>query len=286
MRLMITGAGGMTGAEVVRQSETSGIECAAFTRGDLDISDAEAVFAAVRKSAPDIVVNAAAYTAVDQAESDEEQATLVNGYGAGNVARAAAMTGAGVIHISTDYVFDGMSSEPYLPSDRTNPLGAYGRSKLAGENAVRSASERHMIVRTSWVYSHEGRNFVRTMLRLASSGTELRVVDDQHGSPTSAADLAGALIRAAEAMCSTPSLNGTYHFTNSGMTTWYDFATAIFELRGGSVPVIRPVSTAEYPTPAKRPLWSLLDCTSFERNVGITARPWRTALRQTLDCIQ
>jgi len=170
---MITGAAGMTGAEVVRQSEASGIECAAFTRGDLDISDADAVFAAVRKSAPDIVVNAAAYTAVDQAECDEEQATLVNGYGAGNVARAAAMAGAGIIHISTDYVFDGVSKQPYLPSDRTNPLGAYGRSKLAGEVAVRSAGGRHMIVRTSWVYSHEGRNFVRTMLRLASSGTEL-----------------------------------------------------------------------------------------------------------------
>ncbi len=286
MRLMVTGAGGLTGAEVTRQAFVKGWECAAFTRADLDITDGAAVSAATMRFMPDVVVNAAAYTAVDDAESNEDLATAVNGTGAGEVARAARAAGAAFIHISTDYVFDGSSTEPYKPSDRVNPLGAYGRSKLAGELAVRSVAARHLIVRTSWVYSHEGRNFVRTLLRLAATRDEISIVNDQHGSPTSAADLAAALIGIAEAMRRDAALNGTYHFSNSGVTTWYDFATAIFGIRGGVSPVLTPIPTAQYPTPAKRPRWSVLDCTSFETEFGISRRPWRVSLADVMAHIQ
>lgn len=285
MRLVVTGAGGMVGSEVSRQAMRRGWDCIAFTRSDLDISEDSAVSSAIITAKPDVVINAGAYTAVDRAEAEEDKATLVNGHGAANVARAAQAAQAGIIHISTDYVFDGEANEPYRPSDRTNPINAYGRSKLSGEIKVRSACQRHLIVRTSWVYSHEGHNFVRTMLRLGAAENEIKVVDDQHGSPTSAADLAGALVTAAQVMYKNPSLAGTYHFTNSGVATWYDFARTIFELRGLTVP-LRPLSTAEYPTPAMRPLWSVLDCTSFETDFGVTPRPWRAALRETLDRIQ
>lgn len=286
MHLLVTGATGMTGSEVVRQSSALGWQCTPFSHQDLDITDADAVRTALSDSKPDVVINAAAYTAVDKAESDEEAATLVNSRGADNLATVAGELGSAIIHISTDYVFDGSASEPYIPFDQTNPINAYGRSKLAGEIAVRFSCPRHLIVRTSWVYSHEGHNFVRTMLRLAGEGKELSIVDDQQGSPTSASDLATALTRAAAAMESNEGLNGTYHFTNSGVTTWYDFASTIFEMKGLSGVTLRPVSTAEYRTPAMRPLWSVLDCTSFEKQFAMTPRPWRAALEDTLGRIQ
>lgn len=276
----------MTGAELTRQAPASGWECVSFTRAGLDIADRNAVLAAMRESMPHVVINAAAYTAVDDAEDDEATATLVNGDGAGNVAQAAEAIGAGVIHISTDYVFDGASRIPYLPSDPVNPKNAYGRSKLAGELGVRASTPRHMIIRTSWVYSHEGRNFVRTMLRAGETRKEISVVNDQHGSPTSAADLAAALISAAEAMHGNPALAGTYHFSNSGMTTWCDFANTIFKMRGGEIPVVNPILSAEYRTPTARPAWSVLDCSSFENELGIQRRPWQTALRDVMDKIQ
>jgi dTDP-4-dehydrorhamnose reductase len=275
----------MVGAEVARQAKNSGIDCLAYTRSDLDITDARAVSLAIGDASPDIVINAAAYTAVDRAEQDEEQAMLVNKAGAGNVAAAANETGAGVIHISTDYVFDGETNEAYRPGDGTNPINAYGRSKLAGEIEVASACARHVIIRTSWVYSHEGHNFVRTMLRLAESGKEIKVVDDQQGAPTSAEDVAAALLKTAQTMCSKP-VAGTFHFTNAGVTTWYNFANAIFEMRRLSGMVVKPISTAEFPTPAKRPHWSVLDCSTFEEEFNMTPRTWRTALRETLNRIQ
>lgn len=286
MHLLVTGATGMTGSEVVRQSAVLGWQCTAFSHHELDITDTDAVRSAVNDARPDVVINAAAYTAVDNAESDEEAATLVNSLGANNLATAAGELGAAIIHISTDYVFDGSATEPYLPSDQTSPINAYGRTKLAGEIAVRFSCPRHLIVRTSWVYSHEGHNFVRTMLRLAAEGNELSIVDDQYGSPTSAADLASALTRAAAAMRSDEALNGTYHFTNSGVTTWYDFASTIFETKRLTGVNLRPVSTAEYLTPARRPLWSVLDCTSFEKQFAMTPSTWRAALEKTLERIQ
>ena len=282
MRAMVTGAGGMTGAELVRQARRKGWKCEGYMRSDLDITDPLAVDAAIRSARPDIVFNAAAFTAVDAAEAAGDVAMEVNADGAGNVARAATTVGATVVHISTDYVFDGRASRPYLPSDPVSPVNAYGKTKLAGEILVRGAAAKHLIVRTSWVYSHEGRNFVRAMLRAADDKRELRVVNDQQGSPTSAADLASALLDSAEAVHASPSLAGTYHFSNSGIVTWYEFAKAIFEIRGGEVPRMRPISTAEYPTPARRPAWSALDTTSFEGAFGITPRPWRDALAETM----
>jgi len=286
MHVLVTGANGMTGRELVKQSAALGWECTALSHHELDIADIDAVRTALESVMPDVVINAAAYTAVDQAESDEQNATLVNAHGAGNLATVAGELGAAIIHISSDYVFDGGASEPYLPSDQTSPINAYGRSKLAGEIAVRFACPRHLIVRTSWVYSDSGHNFVRTMLRLGAEGKELTIVDDQHGSPTGAADLAAALTRAADAMQRNDVLNGTYHFTNSGVTTWYDFATAIFEMKGLPGVKLRPVSTSEFRTAAKRPLWSVLDCTSFEKQFAVTPRPWRAALQETLERIQ
>jgi dTDP-4-dehydrorhamnose reductase len=285
MRLLVTGAGGMVGAEIARQAQESAIDCAAFTHHELDITDANAVATAIRDAAPSIVINAAAYTAVDKAEENESQAMLVNKTGAANLASAANDIGAGVIHISTDYVFDGEANEAYRPGDATNPINAYGRTKLAGEVAVSSACARHLIVRTSWVYSHDGHNFVRTMLRLAEARNEISVVDDQQGAPTSAADLASALLKAAHSMLDRP-VAGTFHFTNAGVTTWYGFANAVFEMRGLSDIKVRPISTAEFPTPAKRPAWSVLDCTTFEKEFDVTPRTWRSALRETLNRIQ
>ena len=275
----------MVGAEVARRAARAGWDCASATHAELDITDGAAVSSAVRDARPDIVINAAAYTAVDKAEADEQRATLVNKTGAHNVAVAAEASGAGIIHISTDYVFDGEANEAYRPTDATNPINAYGRSKLGGELAVQEACKRHLIVRTSWVYSHEGHNFVRTMLRVAGSGAALRVVDDQQGAPTSALDIAAALIKAAATMAERP-VAGTYHFTNSGVTTWYDFANAIFEMRGLTDQQVIPISTAEYPTPAKRPAWSVLDCSTFEKEFAVTPRTWRSALRETLNRIQ
>jgi dTDP-4-dehydrorhamnose reductase len=282
MRSMITGAGGMTGAELVRQARRKGWKCEGYTKSDLDITDSFAVQAAIESTRPDIVVNAAAFTAVDAAESAREEAMRVNAEGAGNLARAAKSLGATIVHISTDYVFDGRASRPYLPSDPVNPVNAYGKTKLAGEKAVRAEGDKHLIVRTSWVYGHEGRNFVRAMLRAADDKRELRIVNDQQGCPTSAADLAGALLDAAEAVHKSPSLAGTYHFSNSGITTWYEFAKAIFDIRGGEIPRMRPISSAEYPTAARRPAWSVLDTTAFESTFDITPRPWREALADTM----
>ena len=285
MRLFVTGASGMVGAEVARQARHSGIECSAFTHHELDITRASDVASAIQDASPDIVINAAAYTAVDQAEQDEALAMLVNKTGARNVATAASDIGAGVIHISTDYVFDGEANVAYRPTDATNPINAYGRSKLAGEIEAASACARHAIVRTSWVYSHEGHNFVRTMLRLAESGKEIKVVDDQQGAPTAAADLAAALLKTAKMMCDR-SVAGTFHFTNAGVTTWYNFANAIFEMRGLTDVTLRPISTAEFSTPAKRPQWSVLDCSTFEKEFEIKPRTWRSALSETLNRIK
>src|SRR5215216_2847358 len=189
MKVLITGAGGMTGAELVRQAQDRSWDVVALTRSDLDISDADAVEGIIGRDRPDVIINAAAYTAVDAAEENAESAMAVNAAGAQNLARSAKINGAQILHISTDYVFDGESKEPYLPDDRPAPINAYGESKLAGEMAVRAACPEHVIVRTSWVYSHEGKNFVKTMLRAAEEKSEVRVVDDQYGCPTSSQDL-------------------------------------------------------------------------------------------------
>jgi len=282
MKVMITGAGGMTGSELGRQAAALGWTATLLSRSDLDIGDATAVDAAVESVRPDAIVNAAGYTAVDRAESEPAQAIRSNARGPRNLARAAAAWAAGLVHISTDYVFDGTATRPYQPTDPVNPLGVYGRSKLAGEIAVREECLRYAIVRTSWVYSHEGHNFVRTMLHAAADGRELKVVDDQHGCPTAAADLAMTLLRISDDISASSSHSGTYHFSNSGITTWYEFAKAIFEIRGGPPPRLVPVPAREYPTAAPRPSYSALDTSTLESAFGITPRPWREALRDTM----
>ncbi len=281
MRVMVTGAGGMTGTEVVRAANERGWDCIALTRADLDITDAAAVESVVAAERPDVVINTAAYTAVDAAENEPAEAMAINCEGAGHVARATSRSGAVIIHISTDYVFDGALRRPYLPDDAPAPINVYGASKLAGEIAVRSESPRHVIVRTSWLFSHAGRNFVRTMLRAASGSAELKVVDDQRGRPTSSADLAEALMTVAAEAVRDPSLAGTFHFANSGSATWYDFAKAIFELK--EMPArVRPIPTTEFRTAARRPAWSVLDTTSFQQLFKVSPRSWRDALADTL----
>jgi dTDP-4-dehydrorhamnose reductase len=284
MKLMVTGASGMTGSELVAQASALGWDVAAFDRKSLDITDPGLVADAVSANQPDVIINAAAYTAVDAAESEPERAMEINGTAAGSIARAAEMCGAALVHISTDYVFDGRKTTPYLPDDAVDPIGVYGESKLAGEIEVRNAAKRHAIVRTSWVYSHTGKNFVLTMLNAAKAGKNLHVVDDQHGSPTSAHDLASALLGIAKAFGEKRDVTGTYHFSNAGTTTWYGFAKAIFEIAGMS-PNLVPCSTRDYPTPAQRPAWSSLDSTTFQQTFGVTPRPWRDALSDTISKI-
>ena len=280
-RVLIFGANGMTGWELAQRASAWQLDAVALDRDQADITDPRAVDAAIGGVRPHIVVNAAAYTAVDKAESEPDVAMRVNADGAENVARAAANHDACVIHISTDYVFDGTADEPYRPEDAVNPTGVYAQSKLAGEEAVRLANPRHAIVRTSWVFSHRGRNFVRTMLDRASSQS-LRVVNDQYGRPTAAADLADALLTAGTRIEKDDGLRGTWHYANSGVASWYDFARTIFEMKGLS-PALEPIATKDYPTSARRPAFSVLDTSAFESTFGVHPRPWRDALRETLE---
>ena len=283
-RALIFGSKGMTGWELSQRAPSHGFETIALAREDVDITDAVAVTAAMNRARPDIVLNAAAYTAVDLAERNRDKAMSINSAGAGNVARAAAERDACLVHISTDYVFDGKATTPYPPEHAVNPLGAYGESKRAGEDAVRSNSPKHAIVRTSWVFSHRGRNFVRTMLDRSRTAESLRVVNDQYGRPTSAGDLADTLLRIGGQLCENPSLSGTWHFANEGITTWYEVARAIFEMKPGGPP-IEAIATKDFPTLARRPSYSVLDTRSLETTFGIQPRPWRDALRETLEQI-
>lgn len=283
---MVTGAGGMTGGEVSDRAPRADWAVFPHSRAELDITDAAAVEAAVRACRPDAIINCAAYTAVDRAESEQEMARAVNIDGTGNIARAAAAASVPVIHISTDYVFGGDGRVPYTPDAPTAPLGVYGETKLAGEHALREHAPRHVIIRTSWVFSHRGANFVKTILRLAAEREELRVVNDQIGRPTSAADLADALLVVAGSVAKHPAIKGTYHFANAGETSWFDFAKAILEelaTRGEPVPRLGAIGTSDYPTPARRPLYSVLDTGSFSERFGVVPRPWRDALRDAMD---
>jgi dTDP-4-dehydrorhamnose reductase len=285
-RVLVTGAGGMTGTEVSERAALAGWNVVAMSHADFDITDRAAVDVAFREAHPDVVINCAAYTAVDRAESEPDAAAAVNTDGARNVARAVAAIQAPIIHISTDYVFGGDGREPYLPDAPTGPAGIYGKTKLDGEIAIREETPYHAIVRTSWVFSHRGSNFVKTMLRLSAERDELRVVNDQVGRPTSSADLAEALLATAEGLLENEARSGTYHFANAGETSWFGFAQAIFEeggaKHGARSPRLVPISTAEFLTPARRPAYSVLDTSSFIATFGVVPRPWRDALRDTL----
>jgi dTDP-4-dehydrorhamnose reductase len=264
MRLLVTGAAGMLGRDVVAAAESAGHDVIALARRDLDIADPAAVRAAVQAARPDAVVNCAAWTDVDGAEEHEAEATRVNGIGAGNVAAAAPY----VVHVSSDYVFDGAASEPYAEDDPTGPRSAYGRSKLAGEHAVAAAGE-HAIVRSAWLFGAHGRNFVATMLRLAEDRDEVRVVDDQVGCPTFTGHLAPALVEIAERR-----LTGVLHVAGGGACSWCELARATFEEAGADCRAV-PVTTAEFPRRAERPAWSVLRST---RREAPALPPWREGL--------
>lgn len=251
-------------------------------RPDIDLTRPHSLADAISRVSPAVVINAAAYTAVDRAESEPEQAFAVNAEGAGVLAGLCASGGIPLIHVSTDYVFDGAASSPYPVDAPIAPLGAYGRSKAEGEARVRAAAPRHVIARTAWVYGEHGANFLRTMLRLGAERPELGVVDDQHGSPTCTADLASALARIAGRALE-PGFTGwgTYHVTNAGETTWCGFAREIFRLeaeRGRPVPRLVPIPTSGYPTPARRPAYSVLDTGRTTAVFGIAMADWRDAL--------
>jgi dTDP-4-dehydrorhamnose reductase len=289
MKLLVLGAGGQVGRELCRLAWPAGYRLAAFDRDRVDITEREPVFAAVARERPDIVVNAAAYTAVDRAESEPEQAWAVNCTGPANLAAACSDAGIPLVHISTDYVFDGGKAGPYREDDPVSPLGVYGASKEAGDRAVREALAQHVILRTAWVYSAHGHNFVKTMLRLAVDRPVLRVVADQQGSPTGAPDIAAAIATVVQRIADGNTSWGTYHFTGAGAVTWHGFAEAIFELAAqwnanwrGRPPRVEAITTADYPTPARRPANSVLDCTRIGEAFGIVPRPWRAALAEVI----
>ncbi|WP_328592275.1 dTDP-4-dehydrorhamnose reductase [Parahaliea maris] len=279
---MITGAGGQLGSELVASAPD--VELLALGRDALDIADAAAVRQRIVGLRPDLVINAAAYTAVDRAESEPELARAINSDAPGYLAGACAEANARLIHVSTDFVFDGAASMPYLPDDKTDPLGVYGASKLAGERAVQHELPSALIVRTGWVYSRFGGNFVKTMLRLMAERNSLNVVCDQVGTPTWAAGLADAIWGFSQR----PQLHGIYHWSDAGVCSWYDFAVAIAEegLSRGLLPHpvdVQPIPAADYPTPARRPAYSVLDKSGSWRDLETRGDHWRVQLRRMLD---
>lgn len=284
LKLLVTGRKGQVAsalAQFATAEET--LDVVTVGRPELDLVVPETIAPAIAAAQPDVVVNAAAYTAVDRAESESDVAFAVNAAGAGAVAEAAVRLGVPVIQISTDYVFDGTKSEPYVESDATAPLSVYGASKLAGEQAVAAANPRHVILRTAWVYSAGGANFLRLMLRLARERPLLRVVDDQYGSPTHAADIAAGIVAVAKALASGEGATGVFHMTASGETSWCGFARTIFEESakhgGPSVPV-EPITTVDYPTPAPRPKNCRLDCHKIASVFGVRLLPWRDQVQR------
>ncbi len=291
-RILVAGARGQVGVELLSRGAALGFSMSGLDLPEIDITDAASVARALDAEAPSLIINAAAYTAVDKAESEPALAQAVNADGPKVLAEAAAARGLPLFHISTDYVFDGNKQGPYLETDPVSPLGVYGRTKAAGDDAVRAALETHIILRTAWVYSPQGSNFVKTMLRLAGERDELTVVADQHGCPTAAGDIADALLTIAARYRSRPdSLNGawgTYHFCSGPATTWCGFAEAIMAgatKRGARGVPVRAITTADYPTPAARPANSVLDCTKIEAAFGLAPRPWHTALDEALDVL-
>ena len=288
MRIAVTGKAGQLVTALAERGPLSGHEIIALGRPELDLADPASVRRAIEGARPDAVVSAAAYTAVDKAESEPDLAFAVNGAGAGAVAQAAKALGVPLIHISTDYVFDGTLDRPYVEGDAPCPTGVYGASKLAGEEAVLSAyGENSAVLRVAWVYSPFGGNFVKTMLRLASDRDEVGVVADQIGNPTSALDIADGVIKVATNMVSDsyPELRGLFHMTAGGEASWADFAEAIFmasTAQGGPGAQVRRIGTVDYPTPAQRPANSRLECRRIADAHGVILPPWQGALETVI----
>ena len=290
MRVLVVGAHGQLARSLVAHRAEAGMEIIARGRPHLDLTSPDTVVAAIADVAPDVIINAAAYTAVDQAETEEQDARALNELGAGVLAHEARVRDVPLIHISTDYVFDGQSDQPYVESDPVAPMSAYGRSKLAGERAVAAAQPQSLIIRTAWVVSPYGRNFCKTMLRLAGERPQLRVVADQVGSPTYAPHLAAALVdMAKQIMRGREDVNwGIYHLANGGFASWYDVAIATMKEAGrnglASVPV-EAITTADYPTPARRPQSSRLDCSKALEAFGVAMPPWQDAIAECVAAI-
>ena len=279
MTLLMFGRTGQVAREVLRHAPAGLV---ALSRAEADLADPEACAAAIRAHAPWAVINAAAWTGVDAAEEAEDAATVVNGAAPGAMARAAAELGVPFVQVSTDYVFDGAGTRAWAPEDPTGPLGAYGRSKLAGEAAVRAAGGTAVILRTSWVFSAHGANFVRTMLRVGASRDRLKVVADQIGGPTPAAAIAAACLSIAEALRTDPARAGTYHFSGAPDVSWAEFAREIFA-RAGLAVTVEDIPTEAWPTPAPRPRNSRLDCDGLARAFGIARPDWRAGLAAVLE---
>ncbi len=283
MKLLAFGKTGQVAAELQR-AVPDGWDAHFLGRDEADLADPAACAAAIRDVSPDIVINAAAYTAVDMAEEDEALAHIINADAPGAMAEAARDIGAAFLHISTDYVFDGSGEVPFRPSDATGPLGAYGRTKLAGEQAIAAAGGAWVILRTSWVVSGQGNNFIRTMLRLGAERESLSVVDDQIGGPTPAGAIANALLDCARAMHSGQT-GGLYHFAGTPAVSWAEFAQAIMAGAGLDCR-IDAIPTSGYPTPAQRPSNSRLDCSDLTRDFGIAQPDWRAFLPQMITELQ
>jgi len=286
--LLLFGAAGQVGCEFMALARARNVDAHGVTRAEADITSPGAVEQVVARTRPRLIVNAAAYTAVDRAEQEPDLAAAVNVGGAENIARAAAHANVAVLHISTDYVFDGSKTGPYVEHDPVAPLGAYGRSKAAGETRVQAANPKAIILRTAWVYGAYGNNFLKTMLRLAASRDRLRVVADQHGCPTSTRDIAEAILAVDRVLADGRLAHGIFHFAGTGTTSWHGFARAIVEYQSDWThkrPPVDAIPTVEYPTPARRPTNSELDSTLFERTFGYRAKPWPERVRQTIDIL-
>lgn len=285
MKVLVTGANGQVGYCLQQQLKTAGIKYRALTREELDIGDARAALQVVTSYQPDIIMNAAAYTAVDKAEYDQDNAFCINRDGAANLARASAEINAAIFHISTDYVFAGNKEQPYHEGDITTPLGVYGQSKLAGESSVIEENPKHIILRTAWVFGEHGNNFVKTMIRLGRTRDTLSIVADQHGGPTYAGDIANTLIEIAhQYMLNRDIPWGIYHYSGFPYTSWYEFARTIFQrlentgIYDKPIPTLNAITTADYPTPAKRPANSRLNSSKIQDTFGIASSDWQKAL--------
>lgn len=287
MRILITGADGQLGRELINQGQLKGFSVQAPSEDDMDITDLEKIDRCMAFHQPEVVINAAAYTQVDKAESEAALAFAVNTTGSANLARMCAKNKIPLVHISTDYVFDGQKGTSYLETDTISPVGVYGRSKAEGEIEIRSHLKEHIILRTSWLYGIHGHNFAKTILKLATTKPKIRVVADQYGSPTNAADLAQTILIISDRMQFNNDVDwGTYHYCGQGVISWYNFAEKIVGLARLYADVkttrIEPIPTADYPTRALRPIYSALDCSRIQKHFGINPKPWQKSLEITI----
>ena len=287
MKILITGSGGQLGRELINQGQLKGFSVQAPSEDDMDITDLEKIDRCMAFHQPEVVINAAAYTQVDKAESEAALAFAVNTTGSANLARMCAKNKTPLVHISTDYVFDGQKGTSYLETDTISPVGVYGRSKAEGEIEIRSHLKEHIILRTSWLYGIHGHNFAKTILKLATTKPKIRVVADQYGSPTNAADLAQTILIISDRMQFNNDVDwGTYHYCGQGVISWYNFAEKIVGLARLYADVkttrIEPITTADYPTRALRPIYSALDCSRIQKHFGINPKPWQKSLEITI----